>query len=117
MTDMQKKAAQLDSGEDSSAKFDGSLQEQPLPAKVLKLLFERLDISVQMGALIQACEQADKSLTDAAPAKRFSFIAHTLKLQGVQAAQLRWSRFDQRRLPALIFYQGEWQLIEQGSEG
>ncbi|ABM04550.1 ABC transporter ATP-binding protein [Psychromonas ingrahamii 37] len=117
MTDMQKKAAQLDSGEDSSAKFDGSLQEQPLPAKVLKLLFERLDISVQMGALIQACEQADKSLTDAAPAKRFSFIAHTLKLQGVQAAQLRWSRFDQRRLPALIFYQGKWQLIEQGSDG
>ncbi|MEY8204230.1 MAG: hypothetical protein RPR40_04065, partial [Bermanella sp.] len=107
-------SGQDSSGQDSAADFDSSFLAQPLPAKVLKSLFDRLDISVQLGALTQACEQAQTSLTDAAPAKRFSFIAHTLKLQGVQAAQLRWSRFDQRRLPALIFYQGEWQLIEQG---
>ncbi|HEY7865252.1 MAG TPA: ABC transporter transmembrane domain-containing protein, partial [Psychromonas sp.] len=107
---------QTESAQQNSAESAPSLQDQPLPARVLKLLFDHLDISVQMGALMQACEQAQKSLTDTAPAKRFSFIAHTLQLQGVQAAQLRWSRFDQRRLPALIFYQGQWQLIEQGND-
>ncbi len=106
-----------DTAQLNSPELDSAFLTQPLPAKLLKSLFDRLNISVQMGALTQACEQAQASLSDAAPARRFSFIAHTLQLQGVQAAQLRWSRFDQRRLPALIFYQGQWQLIEHGSEG
>ncbi len=94
---------------------DDELLSKPLPAQVLKLLFDRLGISVQTGALTQACEQAQTALqeTSPSPAQRFSFIAHALKLQGVQAAQLRWTRLDKRRLPALIFYQSQWQYIEK----
>ena len=96
---------------------DTEFLAQPLPANILKSLFDRLDISVQIGALTHACEQAQTTLTDAVPAKRFSFIAHALQLEGVQAAQLRWSRFDQRCLPALMFIEQQWQLIEHASDG
>ena len=97
--------------------LDTDFYGQPLPANLLKSLFDRLDISVQMGELTQACEQAQTSLTDTDPAKRFSFIAHAIQLKGVQASQLRWSRFDQRRLPALMFFQQQWQLIEHAGDG
>jgi len=89
---------------------------QPLPANLLKMLFDRLQISVQVGELAAACEKAQTVLADAPVVKRVNLIIQTLKLAGVQATQLRWSRFDQRRLPALIFHQGAWQLIELGAD-
>jgi ATP-binding cassette subfamily C protein LapB len=109
--------AKISNSHKAAGEQDAEFLAQALPGNVLKLLFDRLNISVQLGALTQACEQAQEALTSAAPVKRFSFIAHALKLQGVQAAQLRWDRFDHRCLPALVFYQGQWQLIETGSEG
>lgn len=88
-----------------------------LPAPVLKQLLERLDIAVQMGALTQACKQAEAALGDAPPVKYFHFIVNVLQLKGVKAAQLRWSRFDQRRLPAMLFHQGQWYLVEHAIDG
>lgn len=88
-----------------------------LPAQVIKLLLERLNVSVQMGALIDACRQTQEALPEAPPAKKISYVIKLLKLKGVQPAQLRWSRLDHRRLPAMIFYQQQWQLVEHASNG
>jgi ATP-binding cassette subfamily C protein LapB len=103
--------------DDSPPECDATFLQQPLPVNVLKNLFDKLEISVQLGALTQACEQAQTTMESAPPAKRISFIFNALQLKGVQPAQLRWSRFDQRRLPAMLFYGGEWQLVERATEG
>lgn len=97
--------------------IDTEFLRQPLPANVLKLLLDRLEISVALGALSQACSQAQEVLTGSAPVKRISFIFNSLQLKGLQPAQLRWSRLDQRRLPALLFFQGQWQFVERASDG
>ena len=91
--------------------------QQALPASVLKLLLDRLNISVQEGALIHACRENQKDLDKAPPVQRINFIFHALQIRGVQAAQLRWSRFDQRRLPAMLFHDGQWQLVERSGNG
>ncbi len=83
-----------------------------MPVTVLKTLLDKLQVPVEAGALTQACEQAQQDLTDASPIQRIRFIIQALKLTSVQPAQLRWDRFDQRCLPALIFYNAQWQLIE-----
>lgn len=88
-----------------------------LPANLLKMLFDRLDISVQTGALNRACRTAQKDLTEVPPAQRMGLILKTLCIERVQVAQLHWRRFDQRRLPTLLFYDGQWQLIERGPDG
>ncbi len=103
-----------DTGHDS---LDTGFLHQPIPAGVLKLLLDRLDVSVQAGALAQACEQSQKTLAEAPPTQRISFIFNALQLKGIQAAQLRWSRFDQRRLPAMLFYRGQWHLVERAGDG
>lgn len=95
---------------------DRSDPKPSLSAKMLKRLFDRLDISVQMGALEQACAQAQQVLTDGESVKQIHFIFNALQIQGVQVAQLRWHRFDQRRLPALLFFQQQWQLVEQAED-
>ncbi|PKF54434.1 ABC transporter ATP-binding protein [Alteromonadales bacterium alter-6D02] len=70
-----------------------------------------------MGALQQACQQAQAALGDAPPVKYFHFIVNVLQLKGVKAAQLRWSRFDQRRLPAMLLHQQQWYLVEPATDG
>jgi ATP-binding cassette subfamily C protein LapB len=92
------------------------LLQQPIPAPVLKLLLGRLKVSVEMGALHQACTQAEQTLPASPPAQRIGFIVKTLQLKGVQAAALCWRRFDQRRLPALVFVQDSWQLVERAED-
>jgi ATP-binding cassette subfamily C protein LapB len=101
----------------SSPELDTTFLQQPLPVNVLKSLFDKLELSVQLGALTQACEQAQATMESTQPAKHISFILNALQLKGVQPAQLRWSRFDQCRLPAMLFYRGEWQLVERATEG
>jgi len=97
--------------------IDPSFLQQPLPAEVLKSLLDRLDVPVQAGALAKACEEAQRDLAEAPPTRRINFIFHALQLKGVQAAQLRWSRFDQRRLPAMLCLAGRWTLIERSQSG
>ena len=88
-----------------------------LPARVIKLLLERLNVPVQTGALIQACAQAQEALPEAPPVKKMAYVIQLLQLKGVQPAQLRWSRLDRRRLPAMLFYQEQWQLVEHADNG
>ncbi|WJG09307.1 ATP-binding cassette domain-containing protein [Aliiglaciecola sp. LCG003] len=91
--------------------------QQPLSAGVLKLLLKRIGVSVQDGALNKACGQVEQEMQGATASKRLTAVIKMLQLKGVQAAQLNWSRFDQRRLPAMVLHQQQWQLVEKSVDG
>lgn len=97
--------------------IDRQYMHEPLPASVLKLLLDRLGISVQAGALRSVCDKVQQGKSDLTPTQRLNFIFHALEIKGVQVAQLRWSRFDQRRLPAMIYHEQSWKLIERSEAG
>jgi len=115
MTIESKQSAPDETGNDRQN--DSPCPQHPLPAGVLKLLLDRLHVPVQAGALHKACEQAQQGMDEAAPAQRIIAILKILQLKGIQPAQLRWSRFDQRRLPAMLFHQDQWQLVEAAADG
>jgi len=96
--------------------LDQALLHQALPASVLKNLLDKLALSVQAGALVDACQQAQTQLPQAPVIKRLYFVFNTLKLKGIQAAQVRWARFDQRRLPAMLFTHSGWVLVEHAKD-
>ncbi|NRB40471.1 MAG: ATP-binding cassette domain-containing protein [Pseudomonadales bacterium] len=88
-------------------------RQQPLPAAVVKLLLDRLSIAVPLGALNTACSEGAAAINDVPAAQRLAKILHGLKVQHGQTAQLQWRRFDRRRLPVMLFYQGHWHLLER----
>lgn len=90
--------------------------EIPLPGSILKLLLEHLDVAVEAGALNAALTQAESELSDKPLLQRMSMVVNKLKLRGVQPMQLAWSRFDQRRLPALVWHNEQWFVIEREEE-
>lgn len=92
--------------------LDKALLQQALPVNVLKTLLDKLDVSVQLGALVEACQQAQLQLPQASVNKRLHFVFNAIKLKGIKIAQVRWGRFDQRRLPAMIFTKTGWMLVE-----
>lgn len=96
--------------------LEQSLLQQALPVNVLKNLLDKLEASVQTGALVNACQQAQTQLPQAPVIKRLYFVFNALKLKGIQAAQVRWTRFDQRRLPAMLFTHSGWVLVEQAKD-
>ncbi len=90
-----------------------SIETAPINAPVLKLLFERLRISVQLGALNKTCSQVQQTDEVLSPVQRTSVILQQLQLRNIRVAMLRFKRFDLRRLPVLVFHQEEWQLLEK----
>lgn len=91
--------------------------QKPLAVNALHRLLQRLGISVEVGALLHASEKAEQQYAGSSPIQRLNAIFHILQLQGVKAALLNWARFDHRCLPAMLFYQEQWQTIEQGEDG
>lgn len=85
----------------------------PLPSvehNVIVALLAKLNIEVGDEAL----EEADKLSLAAGstnPVERLNGLFQQLELRGVNATIMRWHRFDQSRLPALILLDDEWQLI------
>lgn len=88
-----------------------------IPANLLALLLERLQVPAHKGELTEACRQADEIAAVDTPVKRLSFVFKALQLKGVQPAQLRWNRFDRRRLPAMVLNEDRWYLVEQATDG
>lgn len=86
--------------------------DQRLPWGLLKTLFDRLRVAVPGGALEQVCAEEPEGQRAWPLARRMGWLVHALKVDGVQAAYLRWSRFDPRKLPALAFHEGAWFLVE-----
>lgn len=97
--------------------IDRPLLNTPIPYTVLKNLLDRLGFAVESGAIEKACESAQKEIGPASPGKRCKFIFGELKLRGLQVAQMHWRRFDQRRLPAIIFHGDQWQYCEPAETG
>ena len=91
-----------------------SFLEQPLPAYLIHILLRRIATPCPLGELQQACTLADQNHHQSSPSQRLSAAFNQLKLKGVQPAQLRWRRFDQRKLPVLIFHQAQWYIAEHG---
>ncbi len=100
--------------ESNSTKTDNTPNH--LPVNLLKMLFDRLDIPVQTGELNHACKTVQNNSTEEPPAQRIGLILQAMRIE-VQVSQLRWNRFDQRRLPVLLFLDGQWLLIEGGAKG
>ncbi|MEN8140807.1 MAG: ATP-binding cassette domain-containing protein [Thermodesulfobacteriota bacterium] len=102
----------MSKGEATAAPETLRLNAAPLPASLLKELFARLRLPVSPGALNRACVQAQPEGAAQPPLQRLAAILKLLQLRGVRPALLRFARFDRRRLPALLFHQGEWHLLE-----
>lgn len=93
------------------------MAEAPISAAVLLPLLRRLKIEVEHGALARACDQVQRQMTQAVPVERVHQILNEAKIKTVQPAQLQWRRFDQRKLPVLLFHEQKWQLAERGEPG
>jgi ATP-binding cassette subfamily C protein LapB len=84
----------------------------PIVASTLKRLFDVLKVPVQAGALTHACQSTQQVNTDCAPVERVNRILAAVQLRGIQVAQMRWDRLDRRRLPALVFFEQAWCVVE-----
>ncbi|MBF0220528.1 MAG: ABC transporter ATP-binding protein, partial [Gammaproteobacteria bacterium] len=89
----------------------------PIPPELLQRLFERLQLKVKKGPLYRAVATVQQNLAAASPIERLQQILADLQLRGIQVAQLFWRRFDQRKLPALLFHQGVWHIAERHTAG
>ncbi len=101
----------------NSETIQASVMQRPIPGNILQLLFNRIGLSVQTGALFSACEKSQQELAEIPPVQRINFIFHALQIKNVQAAQLHWRRFDQSRLPAILFHEEKWHLVERDRAG
>lgn len=93
------------------------LRQAPVSVAVLKRLLESLSVAVQPGLLQQACARVGAAHPEQLPARWLGFVFHELQLRGLQPTQLRWNRFDQRKLPALLRHAGAWWLVERDAGG
>nr|VFJ62879.1 MAG: ATP-binding cassette, subfamily C, LapB [Candidatus Kentron sp. DK] len=88
--------------------------ETPPPAPLLHALLGKLGVSVGRGPLEQARGRAAKN-PDGSLARQIHAILTEARVMNVTPAQLPWRRFDQRRLPALVFHEDNWFLAERVS--
>lgn len=96
----------------------GAEAPAPLPAvehNVIAALLAKLDIDVADEALSNA-EKVSLAANSNNPVERLNGLFQQLQLRGVNATIMRWHRFDQSRLPALILLDDEWQLIAHDAQ-
>lgn len=86
-----------------------------LPAEILSKLFKELDIPAPLGALEQACLKTKTEATG--PVDQLGRIFQAANRRNARAALVRWDRFDHRHLPAMLWYQDAWWLVEHGETG
>lgn len=96
---------------------DRPFMNTAIPFVVLKQMLDSMEVFYEPGEVERACEVSQKDIGAAPPGKRCNFIFQELKLRGVQVAQMQWRRFDQRRLPALVFCEAQWQFIQHADGG
>ena len=89
----------------------------PIPGSILASLLHSLGIHKEPGEIEKACQTAQESLGPVTPGKRCKAIFNELELRGVQVAQMHWRRFDQRRLPSIIFHEERWLICNHAETG
>ncbi|MFZ6748495.1 peptidase domain-containing ABC transporter [Undibacterium sp. Ren11W] len=87
-----------------------------ISAVLLHQLLLKLGLAAELPLLIAACAKADH-LSAVNSADQARYILAQALLKGVQPVQLIWRRLDLRRLPALVWYEDQWYLAEQGETG
>lgn len=88
----------------------------PVPNKALKIILERLNVSVKQGALNNAIQSTEQESPDSPLLARLGSVFQKLKLRGVQPMELSWHHFDQRRLPALLWLDNQWLVAEREND-
>lgn len=94
-----------------------SIEEAILPPVLLQMYLEKLKVPVNSGAFRTACQKAQQQIQSANPVQRVHAILTEAALKDVRPAQLLWRRFDQRRLPALVWHEASWLLAERSADG
>lgn len=80
---------------------------QPTPRLLQRLVYE-CGVSLSQSKFNKACEKASSLVAEGNPAEWVRNVLTHGGVKGVQPLLITWRRFDQRRLPALVFYDNAW---------
>lgn len=89
------------------------VKDTPIAPEVLGFLLKKLQVKFRKGALYRSANRTQDGMSDLVPAERLNQVLAQAKLPRVQVAQLNWQRMDLRRLPALVWFDAQWQLVER----
>lgn len=90
----------------------------PCPdAALIALLLARLQIPCARAALDDAFTRVLQTPANTRPADVLRQVFVLAGLKNLAPAQLMWRRFDQRRLPVLVWHDNAWCLIERDALG
>lgn len=90
---------------------------KPVSLPELQALLGKLRISANAGLLAQAHAHTLQALPQAQALDQLRHLLAEAGLKDLQAAMLAWPRLDPRRLPALLWFEGEWWLAERPAPG
>ncbi|MDQ7015248.1 MAG: ATP-binding cassette domain-containing protein [Gammaproteobacteria bacterium] len=82
-----------------------------LPTLFLQQLLIRHKVPFNAEKLEAACQKINNDHAKTALIKKIQLILSEANIKGVRPAQLLWRRFDQRRLPALVFCNKTWYAV------
>lgn len=101
----------------STMDSSSSWQPQRIEAALLRRTLVRLGLDADSKALEEACVRCSRDLPQLRPAEWLRQVLLQAGLKGVAPLQLGWRRFDQRRLPALVWHDAHWFLAERAPSG
>ncbi|MEZ9700394.1 ATP-binding cassette domain-containing protein [Vibrio sp. 10N.261.46.E12] len=85
----------------------------PTPVESFKFLLEKLNVPVGKGGLFNALAETEKASPTAPLLMKVNAAIQQAKVTGIQTLTLRWNKMDQRRLPALVWHNEKWLLVEK----
>ncbi len=97
-----------------------SLRDNPqpkgIPIGLLGRLLSALRVSVQEGKPRAAFTNLPEDNSSISHLNRLRFLFKELQLTDLRPAQLKWSRFDRKRLPALLYFEDQWFFVESSED-
>lgn len=84
-----------------------------VPFVLLHRLLTELGVRYREAELQAACLKAEEGLPAVQPVDQTHYVLTQAQIKGVQPLQIPWRRFDVRRLPALLWYEGAWYLARR----
>lgn len=94
-----------------------SFNFSPIPQELIQALFAKLGVSVNRGKLVRTWENISHTEPQLEPVDQLNTLIKSIKCSGAQASQLLWRRFDYRKLPVLLWCEGQWMLAEPSKDG
>ena len=88
----------------------------PIPLEMVSELLGRIQVHSAPGELKKAWESAQQNPMVSGPTLCLRATLQALNIRGVRIAQLHWRRMDLRRLPALVFLNERWLLVERDED-